>query len=64
MYLCRTMTKKSFPQIGRAFGKRDHTTVLYAFRRITKALPEDARLAEDIARVEATIQDLLDAGQT
>lgn len=64
MYLCRTMTRKSFPQIGRAFGKRDHTTVLYAFRRIEKALPEDPRLADDIARVEAVILDMLDAGQT
>lgn len=64
MYLCRTMTRKSFPQIGRAFGKRDHTTVLYAFRRIQKALLEDPRMADDIARVEATILDLLDAGQT
>ena len=64
MYLCRTMTRKSFPQIGRAFGKRDHTTVLYAFRRIDKALPDDPRLADDIARVEAVILDLLDAGQT
>jgi len=64
MYLCRTMTRKSFPQIGRAFGKRDHTTVLYAFRRIEKALPEDPRMADDIARVEAVILDLLDAGQT
>ncbi len=63
MYLCRTMTRKSFPQIGRAFGKRDHTTVLYAFRRIEKALPEDPRLADDIARVEAVILDMLDAGQ-
>ncbi|MGA1341593.1 MAG: chromosomal replication initiator protein DnaA [Hyphomonas sp.] len=64
MYLCRTMTRKSFPQIGRAFGKRDHTTVLYAFRRITSALPDDHRLAEDIARVEATVLDLIDAGQS
>jgi chromosomal replication initiator protein len=64
MYLCRTMTRKSFPQIGRAFGKRDHTTVLYAFRRIEKALPADPRMADDIARVEAVILDLLDAGQT
>ncbi|WP_291207431.1 chromosomal replication initiator protein DnaA [Hyphomonas sp.] len=64
MYLCRTMTRKSFPQIGRAFGKRDHTTVLYAFRRIEKALPDDPRLADDIARVEGVILDLLDAGQT
>lgn len=64
MYLCRTMTRKSFPQIGRAFGKRDHTTVLYAFRRIKKAMPEDLRIAEDVAKVEALILDLLDSGQT
>lgn len=64
MYLCRTLTRKSFPQIGRAFGKRDHTTVLYAFRRIKKSLAEDTRLVEDIARVEATILDLLESGQT
>ncbi|MBU3921955.1 DnaA/Hda family protein [Hyphomonas sp.] len=64
MYLCRTMTRKSFPQIGRAFGKRDHTTVLYAFRRIKKAVPDDVRVAEDVARVEALILDLLDSGQT
>ena len=64
MYLCRTMTRKSFPQIGRAFGKRDHTTVLYAFRRIEKALPEDPRMADDIARVDAVIFDMIEAGQT
>ncbi len=64
MYLCRTMTRKSFPQIGRAFGKRDHTTVLYAFRRIKKALPEDKIVADDLARVEAVILELLDSGQT
>jgi chromosomal replication initiator protein len=34
MYLCRTLTGQSLPQIGRAFGDRDHTTVLYAFRKI------------------------------
>lgn len=64
MYLCRTMTRKSFPQIGRAFGKRDHTTVLYAFRRIKKAMPDDVRIAEDVAKVEAIVLDLLDSGQT
>lgn len=64
MYLCRTMTRKSFPQIGRAFGKRDHTTVLYAFRRINKALPDDKTVADDIARVEALVLELLDSGQT
>jgi chromosomal replication initiator protein len=64
MYLCRTMTRKSFPQIGRAFGKRDHTTVLYAFRRIKKAVPGDVRIAEDVAKVEAIVLDLLESGQS
>ncbi len=64
MYLCRTMTKKSFPQIGRAFGKRDHTTVLYAFRRIEKALATDPKVVGDLERVEAIILDMLDSGQS
>ena len=62
MYLCRTLTRKSFPQIGLAFGKRDHTTVLYAFRRIRDSLATDPRVAEDLARVEAVVIDMLDSG--
>ncbi|MEQ9505925.1 MAG: DnaA/Hda family protein [Hyphomonas sp.] len=64
MYLCRTMTKKSFPQIGRAFGKRDHTTVLYAFRRIDTLLVTEPRVAADVERVEAIIIEMLDSGQS
>lgn len=63
MYLCRTMTRKSFPQIGRAFGKRDHTTVLYAFRRIEKVVSEDKELATDIARVQSVVLELMESGQ-
>lgn len=33
-YLCRKLTTNSFPQIGRKFGDRDHTTVLNGIRRI------------------------------
>ena len=62
MYLCREQTHKSFPQIGRAFGRRDHTTVLYAHRKLTKALPKDPELAADIARVAAAILELQAAG--
>jgi len=33
-YLCREMTPASYPEIGRAFGGRDHTTVLFSFRKL------------------------------
>jgi chromosomal replication initiator protein len=63
MYLCRTMTRKSFPQIGRAFGKRDHTTVLYAFRRIETDITRDGDLASDIARVQSVVLEMMETGQ-
>ena len=62
MYLCREQTKKSLPQIGRAFGRRDHTTVLYAHRKITRLIPKDSEVAADVAKVVAAIQDLLAGG--
>ena len=56
MYLCRTLTKKSLPQIGRSFGKRDHTTVLHAVRKITKKMDVDPDLAMDVDRVTETLR--------
>ena len=32
MYLCRTLTNESYPKIGEAFGKRDHTTVMHGYK--------------------------------
>ncbi|GGA68624.1 chromosomal replication initiator protein DnaA [Pseudoclavibacter endophyticus] len=40
MYLCREMTNLSLPKIGQLFGGRDHTTVMYAHRKITKLITE------------------------
>ena len=56
MYLCRTLTKKSLPQIGRSFGKRDHTTVLHAVRKISKKMGDDPELAMDVDRVTETLR--------
>jgi len=56
MYLCRTLTQKSLPQIGRSFGKRDHTTVLHAVRKITKKMDMDPDLAMDVDRVTETLR--------
>lgn len=47
MYLCKILTMKSLPEIGRMFGDRDHTTVLHAVRKI-----EDLRVHRDDYAVE------------
>jgi chromosomal replication initiator protein len=48
MYLAKQLTTRSLPEIGRAFGKRDHTTVLHAVRRIETLIETDSALAEDV----------------
>ncbi|MEE4276896.1 MAG: chromosomal replication initiator protein DnaA [Halieaceae bacterium] len=48
MYLAKTLTPKSLPEIGRRFGGRDHTTVIHAVRKIEQLAETDAQLAEDI----------------
>ena len=48
MYLCKMLTSKSMPEIGRRFDKRDHTTVLHAIKQIEKLKASDSQMAEDI----------------
>jgi chromosomal replication initiator protein len=44
MYLCRELTSASYPEIGRHFGGKDHTTIMHACRQIAKAREIDAQL--------------------
>lgn len=44
MYLCRELTDNSLPKIGRDFGGRDHTTVIYATSKISNLINEDRDL--------------------
>jgi chromosomal replication initiator protein len=48
IYLSKTMTPRSLPEIGRRFGGRDHTTVLHAVRKIDACLIKDAALSREI----------------
>ncbi len=48
MYLAKQMTPRSLPEIGRKFGGRDHTTVMYAVRKIEELRAADTVLDEDI----------------
>lgn len=48
MYLCKKLTSKSLPEIGRSFGGRDHTTIIHAVRTVERLMQEDDSMAEDI----------------
>ena len=48
MYLCKQLTPRSLPEIGRKFGGRDHTTVMHAVRKIEELKAADRTLAEDV----------------
>lgn len=55
MYLCKTLTSKSYPDIGRAFGGRDHTTVIHAVETIEALVTKDAELAENVRILNALL---------
>ena len=48
MYLSRQLTDKSLPKIGKAFGNRDHTTVMYATDKISESIDSDLNVRETI----------------
>lgn len=48
MYLAKTLTLRSLPEIGRRFGGRDHTTVLHAVRKITGLVDKDTSLSDEV----------------
>jgi chromosomal replication initiator protein len=57
MYLAKTLTLRSLPEIGRRFGGRDHTTVLHAVRKIENLVNTDGALAEEIETLKRQLQD-------
>lgn len=55
MYLCREMTDLSLPRIGEAFGGRDHTTVIHACDKITRAMQVDMQVRNIINELKRQI---------
>ncbi len=55
MALSKELTEHSLPEIGDAFGGRDHTTVLHACRKIDELVETDGRLREDKAKLLRTL---------
>ncbi len=48
MYLCKQLTQRSLPEIGRKFGNRDHTTVIHAVKKVESLRTIDSSFDEDI----------------
>lgn len=55
MYLCKRLTKKSYPEIAREFGGKHHTTVIHSVEKIEKSITTDADLSMLVRRLIDTV---------
>ena len=56
MYLCRELTDLSLPKIGQTFGGRDHTTVLYACRKVAESMNEKRAVYNQVMELTSRIK--------
>ncbi|CUH64816.1 Chromosomal replication initiator protein DnaA [Thalassovita gelatinovora] len=56
MYLCKQLTSRSLPEIGRRFGGRDHTTVMHGVKRIEELRVQDGQIAEDLEMLRRALE--------
>lgn len=56
MYLCRELTDISFPSVGNKFGGKDHTTVMYAWKKINEQKEKDENLKNDLRELTQIIK--------
>ena len=55
MYVCRRKLGLSYPELGRAFGGKDHSTVIHAIKKINKLLVSDKSVRQLVTKVEAKL---------
>lgn len=56
MYLCRELTPLSLPKIGQLFGGRDHTTVMYAHKKITQLIAERRSVYNQVSELTTRVR--------
>lgn len=56
MYLCRELTSLSLPKIGQLFGGRDHTTVMYAHKKIAQLIAERRSIYNQVTELTTRIK--------
>ena len=52
MYICRKKLGLSYPELGRAFGGRDHSTVIYAINKIKKLMVSNKSVHQLVTEIE------------
>ncbi len=57
MWLCKQHTSRSLPEIGRKFGKRDHTTIMHGIRKIDELRQSDSQIADDLEILRRALED-------
>jgi chromosomal replication initiator protein len=57
MYLAKNLTTSSYPEIGRKFGGRDHTTIMHAVKKIEELLIHDSELSDDVELLRSLLSD-------
>ena len=55
MFLCRSITSMSYPEIGEAFGGRDHTSVMHAYNKISELVETNTDLAKNLEDIKKNI---------
>ncbi len=56
VYLIRELTQKSYPEIGRELGGRDHSTAIYSFKMVEEKLESDPALTSDIVYLKKKLE--------
>ena len=57
MYLAKSLTSRSLPEIGRRFGGRDHTTVLHSVRKVEQLMKDDGNLAQEVELLKRMLEE-------
>lgn len=57
MYLAKSLTARSLPEIGRRFGGRDHTTVLHSVRKVEQLMKDDGDLQQEVELLKKMLEE-------
>ena len=62
MYLCRKMTSASLKEIGRAFGGKDHSTVVHAVNKVRKLIEAEEGVGQEVGELERQLKKMSEGG--